>query len=119
MGELPRAGSGLWVLCCSCWVQRWIGGEDICRRWPNWLLRSQMAWALALRCQECGARRFAIHGAADPDAGGFQHGPQDTAPIVSARRLAAWLGGTGVALDEIADHLWCMPNRAERAALTL
>lgn len=119
MAELPRAGAGLHILCCSCWAQRWVGGRDICRQWPEWLLRPQMDWAKSLHCQLCGARRFSIHPADDPGAGGFLTSTQDTAAVVSARRLSAWLEGTGVSLDDIVDHLWCMPIAAEHRALGL
>lgn len=119
MAELPRAGAGLHILCCQCWTERWVGGLEICRQWPDWLLRSQMDWARSLRCQVCGARRFALHSTADPGAGGFQSSTHDTVAVVSARRLKAWLDGTGVSLDDVADHLWNMPTFAERRALGL
>lgn len=109
--ELPKCGNGLHVLCCGCWKDRWIGGEEICRRWPAWLLRSQLDWARALRCDACGARRVALHAAVDPGAAGFQNGPEDTAPIVCARRMTAWLGASGVSLDEVIDHLADMPTK--------
>lgn len=119
MAELPRAGAGLHTLCCNCWNARWVGGREICRQWPEWLMRPQMDWARFLHCQHCGGRRFALHPADDPGAGGFQISTQDTAAVVSARRLSAWLEGTGMALEEIAGRLWYMPNKAELDTLGL
>lgn len=119
MADLPRAGAGLHILCCGCWAERWVGGREICRRWPDWLLRTQMDWARSLNCQHCGARRFAFQAVNDPGAGGFQTSTQDSAAVISARRLAVWLEGTHVSLDDIVGRLWNMPTAAERRSLGL
>ncbi len=117
LAEMPRSGTGVWIICSPCNSRRWVGGKELCQRWPAWLLRSQLAWAEALRCEDCGAKRFAVHPAADPGANGFQTSTQDTAPVIAARRLSAWLTGTRVSWEEVAEHLSSMPTRAERAAL--
>ncbi|KQY96392.1 hypothetical protein [Brevundimonas sp. Root1423] len=119
MGDLPVSGAGLWVLCCGCWHERWVGGQEICRRWPRGLLAPQIEWARALRCQDCGASRYALHKVIDPGASGFSASEWDTKPIMAARRLSAWLAGTGVTLGDVADHLRGLPNKGERAALGL
>lgn len=119
MGDLPVSGSGLWVLCCGCWQEQWLGGEEICRRWPRSLLAPQIEWARALRCQDCGASRFSIHKALDGGAVGFTKSEWDTKPLMAARRLSAWLAGTGITLQDVGEHLRGLPNKGERAAIGL
>ena len=116
LAELPKAGTGLWVLCCGCWDQRWIGGRDICRRWPDWLMRPGVAWANALRCR-CGARRFRFMAERDPEAAGFIGAVADDPTLAFARRLKAWLTPDGPSLDDLAPRLAAMPTLAQiRAA---
>lgn len=110
LGELPKAGNGLWILCVTCWVQRWVGGQEMCEKWPEWLARPGTLWARALRCEHCHKRRFLFMCETDPGAAGFNRSPADTAPIIFARRLTAWLSGGPVSLDDLSPYLANMPT---------
>lgn len=110
LGEIPKSGNGLWILCCQCWVQRWVGGQEICEKWPRWLLQPGTRWASALRCDACSGRRVALMCEFDPGGSGFVASTQDTAPIIAARRLAAWLKDGPVSVYDVAPHLFHMPS---------
>lgn len=101
LGDIPLAGQGLWVMCVGCWKARWMCGEAICRTWPALLDHTLMSWGRSLRCQECGAKRFAAHPEADPAADAFMGEDRETAPQRARRRMSAWLAGTGVDLEAL------------------
>lgn len=105
LAELPLSGNGLWILCTRCWVQRWVGGWEICHRWPTWLGQAGVRWARALRCDACDGRRFALMCEPDPEATGFRASTMEDELTIAARRMAAWLEGGPVTIGDLAPHL--------------
>lgn len=115
--DLPHRGNRLAIRCLACGREGHISGRRLAVEFTQHLRIRTERFVSALRCSACASRRLLASVVADPGAGGFQTGPDDTGPIVWSRRLHSWLSEVGADVFAFHDMLRDCPQEPELIAI--